>query len=137
MFWWVWRDVREISYFAALRMRLRLSLSRVSNSSRLEAADAADWLLRVSLSGFPHAVARAEHGKAEAVTCRRVRCYRSTSFTRLNGHDGSCRSETITGRAAYIPKTLKTDSKPGPTRDVGRMQQSLPNWWNAEAQVRK
>jgi hypothetical protein len=118
-------------------MRLRLSLSRVSNSSRLEAADAADWLLRVSLSGFLHAVARAEHGKAEAVTCRRVRCYRSTSFTRLNGHDGSCRSETITGRAAYIPRTLKTDSKPGPTRDVGRMQQSLPNWWNAEAQVRK
>ena len=46
-------DVREISYFAALRLHVRLSLSRVSNSSRLEAAaDPADWLLRVSLSGF-------------------------------------------------------------------------------------
>jgi hypothetical protein len=85
LFWWFWRYVREISYFAALRLRLRLSLSRVSNSSRLEAAaDPADWLLRVSLSGFPHAVARAEDGKAEAVTCRRVLWYRSTQSTALD-----------------------------------------------------
>lgn len=35
MFLW-FGDVREISYFAALRLRLLSQLDRVSNSSRLE-----------------------------------------------------------------------------------------------------
>lgn len=64
--------VRAIISFA-FRRPARFGLSRVSNSSRLEGADAADWLLRVSLISdtFQPSSLRAEHGNiAEAVTCR-------------------------------------------------------------------
>ena len=52
MFLW-FGDVREISYFAALRLRLLSQLESRLKFIKAGDADAADWLLRVRRSGFP------------------------------------------------------------------------------------